>query len=92
MGRSRYKTTDLFGGSSRERWRRDAEHAEVKVNLSSMMNFVFRHETQPFPRRNVSTRRRAFALKVRVRELGENLNGFGVQALHKRQYVLQAVC
>ena len=52
-----------------------AEHCKVKINLSAMMDFMFDHQAQPFPFRNVSAvRRLAFALQVFVGQFRENVN------------------
>src|ERR1700757_5144224 len=57
------------------------------------MDFVFHHQSQPFPPGDFGVvRRLALALKVLVAELREDFHGLGVQSLHESGDVFIGAC
>jgi hypothetical protein len=82
----------LFRGEAIEWGSGDVEESEVEIDLTAMMDFVFDHEAEPLPCGDGSgVRSLAFALEVGVREPGENLQGFSVEAVHEREDVVEAI-
>jgi hypothetical protein len=83
---------DLLGGGSEERRSRDAEEAEVVVDLAAMMDFVLGHGAEEDPDGNLRAGGSgAEALEVGVGEAGEDFAGFGVEAFEEGEDVVETV-
>src|SRR5262249_34847435 len=73
----------LLGGQTINRRRRDIEHRELQVKLSTVVDLVFDHQAQPFPDRD----RRASGSFALAREIGvvepaENRHRLRMEIIH----------
>lgn len=73
----------LFFGESVERRRRNFQHGEINIDLSAMMDFVFDHQAEPFPKCDAcAVGSGRFFVQVGVGDGGENFRGFAVEAVN----------